>query len=860
VAPTYCLVWSNVPGGLYTLTAKATDIFGASSVSDAVHISVGPPPDPHQPVVTIAATDAHASEPVRDPGVFTVYRLGNTSATLHVQYRIEGTASNGLDYATISNSVVIPAGETSARIIINPLHDTSLEGTETVTLRLLEPFCIAIYPPPPECYRVGTPGAATVYIADEDAPTTNQPPTVQIFTPTDGESFVAPANIFIAAQAQDLDGYLTIQFVEFFAGSMSLSIRTNYPTLDPTGPFKLYWTNVPAGEYVLTAKATDNQGGATVSNPVHVSVQEPSPWPCVSVRATDPDAREPGDNGMFTIYRTGPTNFPLSVYYSFLGTASNGMDYLTLPKVPVWPPQDSVSIPAGARSVDVLIEPVNDNLAEGPETVVLRLAYCSDFAPCYDINAPGSAVIILRDDEPAPTNTPPILTIYATDPLASEPGVLTIIDPGVFTIYRSGNTNTTLLAQYAVSGSASNGVDYSALTNAVVIPAGQVSANVVINPLLDNWSESTETVMLRLLDPPCRITVPRPPECYEVGLPDSENRDIVFIADNHLPPPATNHLPTVHIFTPANGASFVAPASLFMAAHAQDLDGYLTIQFVEFFAGSNSLGIRTNYPTLDPIGPFKLHWTNVPPGEYVLTAKAVDEKGAIGVSPPVNIRIIGTNPPPTNLTIVTIAAPDPIASEGTNCYRWPGWPTPLPSGHSATNTATFLVRRTGPTNTALAVHQRIGGTASNGVDYVALPDVVTIPAGQRAAEFRIVPLDDALHELIETVVLSLSLPPDPTDSTPPYHIGSPGRAAAIIVDNDHPRPVTGALPDRSFHIMQPGANGTWWRIECSTDLVHWTPLSTNVVTDGAVHFVDPDAAEMPQRFYRALPETNPPAE
>jgi len=91
----------------------------------------------------------------------------------------------------------------------------------------------------------------------------------------------------------------------------------------------------------------------------------------------------------------------------------------------------------------------------------------------------------------------------------------------------------------------------------------------------------------------------------------------------------------------------------------------------------------------------------------------------------------------------------------------------------------------------------------------------------------------------------------------PYVIGLPARAAAIIVDNDQPRPCTGRLPDRCFHLMQPGNNGAWFRIECSTDLVHWTALCTNSVTDGAIHFVDPDADMATQRFYRAVPEINP---
>jgi hypothetical protein len=172
----------------------------------------------------------------------------------------------------------------------------------------------------------------------------------------------------------------------------------------------------------------------------------------------------------------------------------------------------------------------------------------------------------------------------------------------------------------------------------------------------------------------------------------------------------------------------------------------------------------------------------------------------------------------------------------------------------------FRVTRSGSTDGPLEVFYCIGGTASNGVDYVTLPGFVTLPAGRRAAEFKLIPLDDALPERLETVVLRLCVPPDATAATPPYLIGFPSRAAAVIVDNDQPRPVTGLLPDRCFHVMKPAGNGTCWRIEYATNLVDWTPICTAVVTDGALHFVDPDAEESPARFYRAVPETNPDAD
>src|SRR5262249_26358059 len=74
--------------------------------------------------------------------------------------------------------------------------------------------------------------------------------------------------------------------------------------------FCLIWSNVPAGDYALTAKATDNAGASTVSEPVNISVQigppppPPTNYPPV-VRITSPP------NGAF--FR-GPVNIPIYAY------------------------------------------------------------------------------------------------------------------------------------------------------------------------------------------------------------------------------------------------------------------------------------------------------------------------------------------------------------------------------------------------------------------------------------------------------------------------------------------------------------------------------------------------------------------
>ncbi len=88
----------------------------------------------------------------------------------------------------------------------------------------------------------------------------NTPPTVALTLASN--TYVAPANIPIAATATD-NGSVTK--VEFYHGATLLGS-------DLTSPYTFTWTNVAAGSYTITAKATDNQNETKTSAPLTVTV------------------------------------------------------------------------------------------------------------------------------------------------------------------------------------------------------------------------------------------------------------------------------------------------------------------------------------------------------------------------------------------------------------------------------------------------------------------------------------------------------------------------------------------------------------------------------------------------------------
>lgn len=112
------------------------------------------------------------------------------------------------------------------------------------------------------------------------------------------------------------------------------------------------------------------------------------------------------------------------------------------------------------------------------------------------------------------------------------------------------------------------------------------------------------------------------------------------------------------------------------------------------------------------------------------------------------------------LPVVIIKARDPIASEPDR----------------VADPATFVVRRTGPTDSDLIVSYSIGGTARNGVDYRRLTGSVTIRASESSARIVVQPLSDKAREPLETVRLRLQ------DDESSYVVGRPALAIAVIID------------------------------------------------------------------------------
>lgn len=106
-----------------------------------------------------------------------------------------------------------------------------------------------------------------------------------------------------------------------------------------------------------------------------------------------------------------------------------------------------------------------------------------------------------------------------------------------------------------------------------------------------------------------------------------------------------NRPPSVIITSPQGGSELDAPANTIITATAEDSDN--SIILVEFLVDGQSIGS-------DVEAPYAVEWNESTPGDYTLTARAIDELGAEGISDPVAVTILRT---PNQAPQVVITSP-----------------------------------------------------------------------------------------------------------------------------------------------------------------------------------------------------------
>jgi RHS repeat-associated protein len=200
-------------------------------------------------------------------------------------------------------------------------------------------------------------------------------------------------------------------------------------------------------------------------------------YPNVGVFANNSAIGE-GSSGSFTVYRNPAwTVSPAkNVSYSVGGTAIGGTDYspaLTR----------TVTIPAGSASTTLTVNALTENLVQASKSVSVSLtsgAYTID--PAY----PSAAMSIVYDYS--------IVSLTAPVNNAFQSG-----QSGQFSVTRIGGLGSSLPVTLSFTGTATSGVNYTALPTTVVFAPNQTVTNLVVTPATTPALSGAVTVVATVL-------------------------------------------------------------------------------------------------------------------------------------------------------------------------------------------------------------------------------------------------------------------------------------------------------------------------------------------------------------------------
>lgn len=694
--------------GTYTVSLTVTGAAGEDTKTRTGFVKVA------VPEVTITATTPSVPETGGGNGQFTVYRSAYTNVALTVDYTVSGTATSGTDFAALSGSLTIPKGSSSATISVAPIWDKINDGNETVIVTLTSS----------SLYSIGASGSATVTIIDSDLPTVSASASVASVSEKSSQSgLIVVSRVGLTTSALTV-GYTVsgtaVSGTDYTAltGSVTIPIGATSANITVTP----LWDAVYDGDKTVVVTLSSSSL-YTISSPGAATVTiVDSDLPTVTIAPSASSISESGSvAGQYVVTHTGTTALALTVKYSVTGTAVSGVNYVAL--------SGTVTIPAGSSTASIALTPIRDNQYTGDLTVVVSLTASS----VYSIGSPNAATITIADSDL------PVVTMSATQPNAVE-----ATTSGLITVSRTGATTSPLTVLYTVGGTATGGVNYTALTGTVIIAAGAASATITVQPLEESLWQGPTTVVLTLAGS----------SQYTIG---SSNSATVTIADNDGP------YVTIAATRPRVAEADTGKGQ-FTVTRSAHTDAALTVTYAitgtaisgnDYVMLPGSITIPAGYASasilVTPLEDF------VSDGDKTVVATITSSEWyKIGSPSSATVTIVDSD-----LPSVTIAAT--VSSV-------------LEKGSTA---AEFVVTRTGLLTSALVVNYATGGTATSGVDYTAPSGSVTIPAGSTSATISVMPLWDQLYDGDKTLVLTVI-------GNSLYDVGSPASASATIVDEDIP--------------------------------------------------------------------------
>lgn len=481
-------------------TPASSDLFGYAVAVSGDYVAVGAFADDTQNVdqgaayvhllrantVTVSAT-TQGNEAGPASVVFTISQKSVAATDTVVDFTLGGTANTGTlgntDYTPpSSNTVTIPAGSTTATVTIPVLDDAVVEGDETITLTLILPKVSGDANVVPD----RTPATAT--IVDDDQVTltisdVSQPESgAFVFTITADKAVSQPMTVLAntsdgtAAWANGDYGQVSDQLVTIPAGSTSATVTVT-----------VYDDDLVEEDETFTVTLSDAQlSGAPFAG---LSIGNGSATGTIinddkaTLTISDNSLFENNNLG-FSITSDKIASLPMTVTVSTSSGTAGAADYTTIIAA-------IIEIPAFDNFATVVVTVEDDLLFETDEDFFVHLS-SARFNGLVDASrvtiGDNQAQGAIQDND-----SPPVADFSVKSQTVSEDVVAVTIAASL-----SAPAGIDVTIPFSLSGSATEGSDFTADDTSIVIPAGSTMGSATVGIVDDTAVEHDETVILTM--------------------------------------------------------------------------------------------------------------------------------------------------------------------------------------------------------------------------------------------------------------------------------------------------------------------------------------------------------------------------
>ncbi|TWT55071.1 Calx-beta domain protein [Rubripirellula amarantea] len=659
-----------------------------------------------------------------------------STEAITIPFALGGTAIRDTDYTAPTDSFTIPAGATSATITVTVIDDAIDEPDETILITLGEASGV----------QLGTNIQYTLTVLDNDDPVVN-PPTVGFSTASTNFTEATTTVVIDVELSATTTFEVTVPFtitgtatngVDYTISSSPITIVAG----SSTGSITVMYLDDSIGEasqetIVLTlGTPTGADLGTDTVHTLTITDNE-TVQPSVSFGSASQTVNEDAGSVTFDVVLSTALTEAVEVTYSVSGTAIGGSDF-TITDSPI-------TIPAGSTSVPITLNVIDDAIDEtDQETVVVTIT--GVVGANLGASVVHTATIVDNDD-------PPLSVSMDVTGTAGGEGIGSL----QFELNLSAVSTTDVSIPFTLSGTATDGSDFTVPVSPVTIAAGETSTTFTITVLDDLIDEDdTETVIINFGTPVGAVFT------------GSTTHTATISDDDAIEP-------TVSISLADQTASESDGTVSFSVVLSQASDQAITIPFTlggtatltdDFTITSSPLSIPAGVTSLDVEIALVDDDVDEADQETLVVTLGTPTGAVLGTS---IVHTLTINDDDAILPTVDVSVASQTVSEDAG-------------------TVTFTVNLSEASDVDVSVPFTVTGTAVSGSDFTITASPVVITAGSTSATINVGVIDDSISETsLETVIVTLGTPTNANLGTSVVHTVS-------ISDNEPLPPTVNVTP------------------------------------------------------------------